>query len=103
MLKGQLSAYLFPTIASGPPACYRFLILINGLLLDGLRVNIDLYYLFIVLEEYLTLAPASLVREQVDVMSDVMKDPSKPRPAGESLLGQMMKEYDEEAVLLSLS
>jgi len=48
---------------------------------------------FFVIEEYTDGKPALVVRERIDIIIDALKDPHKPRPQDEHLLGQIAKEF----------
>jgi len=61
--------------------------------LEHFRVGCDLMNLFFVIDEYTDVEPPTVVREMVDVMIDALKNPYKPRPEGENIFGQMMKEF----------
>jgi hypothetical protein len=61
--------------------------------IEQLRTCCDLMNLFFVVDEYTDVEPASVVRGMVDVVVDALKNPHKPRPQGEVILGQVAKEY----------
>ena len=48
--------------------------------------------LFFIIDEYSDIEPPAVVREMVDVMIDALNNPYKPRPEGENIFGQIMKE-----------
>ena len=47
--------------------------------------------IFFLLDEYIDVEPVQRVREIVDVCIDALRHPSKPRPDGEVIFGEMLK------------
>ncbi len=48
--------------------------------------------LFFVIDEYTDFEQAPAVKKIVDMLLDAVHNPQKPRPAGEPILGEMMRE-----------
>ena len=52
----------------------------------------DLHNVFFVVEEYTDVLPPHVVRETIDICLDALHNPDKPRPEGENVLGEMMRQ-----------
>ncbi|EJD08331.1 terpenoid synthase [Fomitiporia mediterranea MF3/22] len=65
---------------------------------EHLRTGCDLMNLFFAIDEYTDVEPAPVVRNMVDIVIDAMKDPHKPRPEGEVVLGEMARQFWELAI-----
>lgn len=52
----------------------------------------------VVIDEYTDVESASAVREIVDIVNDAINNPHKPRPDGESILGEMTRQFWERAI-----
>ncbi|EJD05124.1 terpenoid synthase [Fomitiporia mediterranea MF3/22] len=63
-----------------------------------LRTGCDLMNLFFVIDEYTDVEPAPVVREMVDAVIDAFKNPHKPRPEGEVILGEVARQFWELAI-----
>lgn len=48
---------------------------------------------FFVFDEYTDVEDADVVREMVDIVIDAIRNPEKPRPEGEVLLGELARQY----------
>ncbi|KAI0694502.1 isoprenoid synthase domain-containing protein [Cytidiella melzeri] len=48
--------------------------------------------IFFVIDEYTDVEPMHVVREMVDVVIDALRNPHKPRPEGEIVLGEMTRQ-----------
>ena len=83
--------HILPHRKVGHPLLMKLLV-INGWHAEHLRTGCDLMNLFFVVDEYTDVESAPMVREMVDVVIDALKNPHKPRPQGEILLGQVAKE-----------
>ncbi|KAH7098410.1 terpenoid synthase [Auriculariales sp. MPI-PUGE-AT-0066] len=78
---GLLAALAYPTISK-----------------EQLRSGCDLMNLFFVVDEYTDLQSGDSVRETIDIVRDALAHPEKPRPEGEILLGQVVKEFWQRAI-----
>lgn len=47
---------------------------------------------FFLIDEYTDVEPAPRVREIVDICADALHNPSKPRPDGEVILGEVIRQ-----------
>ncbi|KAI0677719.1 terpenoid synthase [Trametes maxima] len=59
---------------------------------EHLRIGVDLMNEFFVIDEYTDVEPAAAVREMVEVAIDAAYHPAKPRPTGETILGEMTRQ-----------
>ncbi|EED77016.1 predicted protein, partial [Postia placenta Mad-698-R] len=66
--------------------------------LEHLRTGCDLMNVIVVIDEYTDVESASAVREIVDIVNDAINNPHKPRPDGESILGEMTRQFWERAI-----
>ena len=48
--------------------------------------------IFFVLDEYTDVGPAPTVRAIVDLCIDALRNPRQPRPAGELILGEIVRQ-----------
>lgn len=55
-------------------------------------LSCDLLQLFFVIDEYTDVEPEPVVRAMIDVVIDVLHNPRKPRPTGETVLGEITKQ-----------
>jgi Delta6-protoilludene synthase len=55
--------------------------------------------LFFVFDEYSDIEDEHTVRELSDIVMDALRNPDKPRPRGESIVGEIARQY----VLISCS
>ncbi|KAK7691188.1 hypothetical protein QCA50_006291 [Cerrena zonata] len=65
---------------------------------NGCRIVCDLMHLFFVFDEYSDVASASVVQSQADSIMDAMRNPTHPRPQGESILGEMARQFWENVI-----
>ncbi|KAI0638650.1 terpenoid synthase [Trametes polyzona] len=65
---------------------------------DGLRVGMDLMNLLFVIDEYTDVEVAPAVQEAANVVMDALRNPQKPRPDGEVILGEITRQYAERAL-----
>lgn len=59
---------------------------------EHLRIGCDLMNLLFVIDEYTDVEQESAVQEIVDVAIDAIRNPNKPRPAGEVVLGEIARQ-----------
>ena len=52
----------------------------------------DLHNLFFVVDEYMDVLPAHVVRDTINICIDALHDTTKARPDGENILGEMMRQ-----------
>ena len=50
-------------------------------------------YLVFVLDEYTDVENTPVVTEMVDICRDALNNPTKPRPEGEVVLGEITRQY----------
>ncbi|KAH9926487.1 terpenoid synthase [Fomitopsis serialis] len=60
---------------------------------EHLRIGCDLMNVFFVLDEYTDVESAEEVREVVDIAINAMMNPDKPRPEGEVLVGELVRQF----------
>ncbi|KAM5541831.1 hypothetical protein V8D89_004560 [Ganoderma adspersum] len=60
---------------------------------DQLRTCVDFLNVFFLVEEYTDVEDSQGVRRIVDVCTDALRNPSKPRPDGEVILGELMRQF----------
>ncbi|KIY52825.1 terpenoid synthase [Fistulina hepatica ATCC 64428] len=60
---------------------------------EHLRTGCDLMNLFFVIDKYTDMEPAPVVCKMVDIVIDTLKNPEKPCPEAEVILGQITKEF----------
>ncbi|KAJ7454224.1 terpenoid synthase [Mycena latifolia] len=65
---------------------------------EGCRVGCDLMNLFFVIDEHTDIAATETARGQADVVMDAIRNPHKPRPAGEWIGGEVARQFWENAV-----
>ena len=53
----------------------------------------DFLNVFFLVEEYTDVENAEGVRRIVEVCTDALRNPGKPRPDGEVILGELMRQY----------
>lgn len=59
---------------------------------DILRIAIDLMNIFLLIDEYTDIEPALVVRDMISVIIDAIQHPDIPRPKGDVVLGEMMRQ-----------
>ncbi|KAK0215212.1 terpenoid synthase [Armillaria nabsnona] len=60
---------------------------------EHLRTTCDMMNLFFVFGEYTDNAPPEIVRQYADIVMDAIRDPTKPRPSDEVVLGLVAQEF----------
>ncbi|KAK7694474.1 Delta(6)-protoilludene synthase [Cerrena zonata] len=65
---------------------------------DGCRIGCDLMNLFFVFDEYSDVAAATEVRKQADIIMDALRNPTRPRPKGEWVGGEVARQFWENAI-----
>ncbi|TCD66576.1 terpene cyclase [Steccherinum ochraceum] len=65
---------------------------------EHLRTGCDLMNVFFLFDEFTDVEPAHVVSEMVDIVLDAMKNPHKPRPEGEVILGEMARQFWERGI-----
>ncbi|KAI0706366.1 terpenoid synthase [Earliella scabrosa] len=65
---------------------------------DELRAECDLMNLFFLFDEYSDVEYEKTVQEFARIVMDALRNPHKPRPAGESLLGEVSRQFWERAI-----
>ena len=60
---------------------------------DQLRAGCDLMNFFFLFDEYSDVEDEKTVQEFANIIMDALRNPHKPRPAGESLLGEVSRQY----------
>ncbi|KAF7372856.1 Terpene cyclase [Mycena sanguinolenta] len=58
-----------------------------------LRTGCDLMMLFFAFDEYTDVLPAPEVRRYADIVMDALKNPNKPRPEGEHVVGEVARQF----------
>ncbi|KAF7376984.1 Terpene cyclase [Mycena sanguinolenta] len=58
-----------------------------------LRTGCDLMMLFFTFDEYTDVLPAPEVRRYADIVMDALKNPNKPRPEGEHVVGEVARQF----------
>ena len=61
--------------------------------LGPLRIAADLMHLLYIADEYTDVESAVGTQEISAIVLDALHNPDKPRPAGESIIGEMIREY----------
>lgn len=64
----------------------------DDLLLDHLRVAMDLMHVFFIIDEYTDVECQEEVRNMMDITSDALRNPSKSRPKNEIFIGEMTRQ-----------
>ncbi|KAI1782453.1 terpenoid synthase [Ganoderma leucocontextum] len=62
---------------------------------DQLRTCVDLLNIFFLIDEYTDVEPASRVGEIIEACNDALHHPSRPRPDGEVILGEVIRQFWE--------
>ena len=70
---------------------------------EALRIGTDLMNVFFVIEESTDLQPAAVVRGMTEAILDAMHNPEKARPADETVVGEIVRQYVRNYVVMSLS
>ncbi|CDO77211.1 hypothetical protein BN946_scf184747.g24 [Trametes cinnabarina] len=65
---------------------------------EHLRTGIDLMNVFFVIDEYTDVEPVPVVKEMIDAVIDAVHNPHKPRPEGETILGEITRQFAERAL-----
>ncbi|KAI0675633.1 terpenoid synthase [Trametes maxima] len=65
---------------------------------DHLRVGCDLMNVFFVFDEYTDVMDASGTQELADIIIDAVKNPGRPRPSGESVVGEITRQFWKHAL-----
>ncbi|KAI0371441.1 terpenoid synthase [Pilatotrama ljubarskyi] len=65
---------------------------------EQLRTGMDLMNLFFVIDEYTDVEAAPAVRETADIVIDAVHHPHKPRPSGEVVLGEIVRQFAERGL-----
>ncbi|TCD62382.1 terpene cyclase [Steccherinum ochraceum] len=65
---------------------------------EHLRTGCDLMHVFFLVDEYTDVEPAHVVLEMINIVLDAMKNPHKPRPEGEVILGEIARQFWERGV-----
>ncbi|KAI0355479.1 terpenoid synthase [Trametes cingulata] len=65
---------------------------------EHLRMGMDLMNVFFVIDEYTDIQPATTVREMADIVIDALNNPQKPRPSGEMVLGELVRQFAERGL-----
>ncbi|KAI1789483.1 terpenoid synthase [Ganoderma leucocontextum] len=60
---------------------------------DQLRTCVDLFNVFFLVDEYTDVEPAPKVREIIEVSIDALHNPRKPRPDGEVIIGEVVRQF----------
>ncbi|KAF8915999.1 terpenoid synthase [Mucidula mucida] len=68
---------------------------------EGCRIGADLMNLYFVIDEYSDVADTKLARIQADIIMDALRNPLKPRPAGEWVGGECTRSYWENTIHFS--
>ena len=94
--RGAISRPLHIQISPVVSACYLSFIRerasLKLWLVDALRTGIDLMNVFFIIEEYTDVEPTPGVREIVRIVIDAINNPEKPRPKGETVLGEITRQ-----------
>ncbi|EIW79743.1 terpenoid synthase [Coniophora puteana RWD-64-598 SS2] len=62
------------------------------------RTACDLIFFFFVVDEYTDVGSAPVVQELVNVMMNAFEHPHEPRPEGESILGELSRQFWARAI-----
>ncbi len=62
------------------------------LIADQVRAGCDLMNVFFVFDEYSDVEDEKTVQRFADIIMDALRDPRKPRPAGECLVGEITRQ-----------
>ncbi|OSX64651.1 hypothetical protein POSPLADRAFT_1133971 [Postia placenta MAD-698-R-SB12] len=65
---------------------------------EHLRTGCDLMNVFLIIEESTDVESASVVHDIVDIVIDAINNPHKPRPEGESHIGEITRQFWERAI-----
>ncbi|KAL1944525.1 hypothetical protein VTO73DRAFT_2955 [Trametes versicolor] len=66
---------------------------------ETLRTSTDLMNLLFVIDEHTDVKQAPAVKEMVEILLDAMHNPQKPRPVGEPVRGEIMREWSSRCLL----
>ncbi|KAI0089641.1 isoprenoid synthase domain-containing protein [Irpex rosettiformis] len=64
---------------------------------EHLRAGVDLMNVYFVIDEYTDVEPQQVVREMIEVIIDAIHNPTKPRPKGEVVLGEITRQFWDRA------
>ena len=62
---------------------------------DHLRNTCDFMHAFFVLDDYTDALDAVSTKSLFDATMDAMENPDKARPQGETILGEMFRQYED--------
>ncbi|KAI0658651.1 terpenoid synthase [Cubamyces menziesii] len=65
---------------------------------DILRTGADLMNVFFIIDEYTDVESEDVVKEMVDVAFDAVHHPERARPVGETILGEVVRQFAERAL-----
>ncbi|KAL4067245.1 isoprenoid synthase domain-containing protein [Scleroderma yunnanense] len=65
---------------------------------EHLRIGCELMIIYFIVDEYTDVENATRTAEIVDIIIDALKDPHQPRPKGEVILGEIIRQFWERAV-----
>ncbi|KAI0371440.1 terpenoid synthase [Pilatotrama ljubarskyi] len=65
---------------------------------EALRTGTDLMNLFFAIDEYTDVEAAPAAREMADIVIDAVHHPQKPRPSGEIVLGEIVRQFAERSL-----
>ncbi|KAH7928468.1 terpenoid synthase [Leucogyrophana mollusca] len=60
---------------------------------EHLRTGCDLIYVGFVVDEYTDIENAEVTREMIEIAIDALNNPHKPRPEGEVILGEVVRQF----------
>ncbi|KAI0345597.1 terpenoid synthase [Trametopsis cervina] len=63
-----------------------------------LRTGIDFVHVRFLVDEYTDVEPESVVRDMINVVIDALHNPYRPRPEGETVLGEITRQFWERAL-----
>ena len=94
-LTGRLAALSYPWASKGE---YVLQVLVNHepfipCLPEHLRSGCDLMQVFFVVDAYTDVEDAATVREMTEIVKDALRNPARLRPTGETLLGELTRQY----------
>ncbi|KAF9034645.1 terpenoid synthase [Hymenopellis radicata] len=65
---------------------------------DGCRIGCELMNLFVIIDEHSDVADNETARRQMDCVMDALRNPHKPRPAGEWIGGEVTRSFWSNAI-----
>ena len=60
--------------------------------LEHLRIGCELMIVYFIVDEYTDVENATQTAEIVDIIIDALKNPNEPRPKGEVILGEIIRQ-----------